>query len=59
MQSSDRFPHRWQGVLPLHFILRRLHSLLPPHSAGIPYVSAVEESIYHAIEMYLLRFVRG
>jgi len=27
-QSRLRLPHRWQGVLPLHLIFRRLHSLL-------------------------------
>ena len=27
-QSRLRLPHRWHGVLPLHLILRRLHSLL-------------------------------
>jgi len=27
-QSSLRLPHRWHGWLPLHLILRRLHSLL-------------------------------
>ena len=29
IHSKDMFPHLWQGVSPLHLILRRLHSLLP------------------------------
>ena len=43
-----RLPQRWQGVWPLHFILRRLHSLLFSRCQPLPLLHPILFSSSHS-----------